>query len=254
MPANRWARSVVSYLPEGAIAAVRRTAPLHALRARRPHRPDDLALVAFRRPNPVLVHAGVDIEASVASIRHLLGRCQVHAFEPNERLHHELGRHDMTVHGELLAADVGTVELSIPRYGTTWFDTDASLDHATAAMFLGERRFAGYQPARAHVDTVTVPTATLDAFTIAPDIVILDHARGADDALVGAGETIARHQPLIRVDGARGDALAAVAADLGYSPARYDPGANCLVLEQPGVTVTWLVHAHHRSLIGVPVV
>ena len=186
----------MSYLPQGAATATR-----PSVFQRGPHRVDDLVLRDFRRPNPVIVHAGTDIAASTASIRRLVGTGQVHAFEPNERLHDELWRAETSVHGILLADQPGSVELHVARYGTTRFDTEASLEHGAAAMLLGERRIAGYRPDRAHVDTVSVPTAPLDPYGLAPDVVILDERRGAAGAIRGAMETLIRHLPLIRVDG-----------------------------------------------------
>ena len=239
----------MSYLPERAASSVGRVPTFE----RGPHRVDDLALRDFRRPNPVVVHAGTEIAASTASLRRMLGSGQIHAFEPNERLHDELWRAETSVHGVLLSAHPGTAELHVPRYGTTWFDTDASLDHSAAAMFLGERTIAGYRPDRAQVDTMIVSAATLDPYDLAPDLIILDQRRGADAAIRGAMETLVRHRPLIRIDGAdHGEPVNLGVA--GYVPARYDPGADCVVLEQPGVQTTWWIHPHHHGLIGVSVV
>lgn len=248
MSVKRWTRSVLSYLPEGAAAAAARVPTFE----RGPHRPDDLVLRDFRRPNPVIVHAGTEIAASTASIRRFVGNGQIHAFEPNERLHDELWRAETSVHGVLLAAHPGTAELHVPRYGTSWYDTDASLDHGVAAMFLGERNIAGYRPDRAQVDTMIVSAAPLDPYDLAPDVMILDQRRGASDAIRGAMETIVRHRPLIRIDGGDGrEPLSLGVAE--YLPARYDPGADCIVLEQPGMQTTWWVHPHHHSLLGVAV-
>ena len=239
----------MSYLPEGAASAVDRVPSIR----RGPHQIDDLVLRDFRRPNPVIVHAGVEIAASVASIRRQLGLGQVHAFEPNDRLHDELERADCTVHGTLLAAHPGTAELHVPRYGTSWYDTQASLDHGTAAMFLGERRLAGYRPDRAKVDTLIVSAAGLDSFSLAPDVIVLDQRRAAADAIRGAMETLVRHRPIVRIDGGDGrEPLNLGVAE--YVPARYDPGADCMVLEQPGMQTTWWIHPHHHSLLGVSVV
>ena len=238
-----------SYLPERAAAAVDRLPGLE----RGPHRVDDLVLRDFRRPHPVIVHAGVEIAASTASIRRLVGNGKIHAFEPNERLHDELERAGLLVETALLGAFPGTAELHVPRYGTTWFDTDASLDHPTAAMFLGERLIGGYRPDRAQVDTMYVSTAPLDSFELAPDIVVFDQTRAAAEAIRGGMETIVRHLPLIRIDG--GDGREPINVGVAeYVPARYDPGADCLVLEQPGMQTTWWVHPHHHSLVGIPVV
>ncbi|MEM9465065.1 MAG: hypothetical protein AAGA90_06815 [Actinomycetota bacterium] len=249
MSVKRWTRSVMSYLPERAADAVARVPSLD----RGPHRIDDLALRDFRRPNPVIVHAGTEIAASTASIRRLIGTSQIHAFEPNERLHDELWRAETSVHGVLLAAHPGTAELHVPRYGTTWFDTEASLDHSTAAMFLGERRIAGYRPDRAEIDTLIVSATTLDPYDLAPDLIILDLRRDASSVIRGAMETLVRHRPLLRIDGGDGrEPLNLGVAE--YVPARYDPGADAVVLEQPGLQTTWWVHPHHHSLLGVPVV
>jgi hypothetical protein len=238
----------MSYLPERATDAAARVPRL----ATGPHRPDDLALRDYRRPNPVIVHGGTEIAASFASIRRLVGTCQAHAFEPNERLHDALQRNGVTVHGALLAAHPGTTELHIPRYGTTTFDDEASLDHGTAAVFLGERRIAGYRPDRAQVDTAIVSVTPLDSSSLAPDVLILDRQRNAESAIRGAIETVVRHLPLIRIDGGAGpEPLNLGVAE--YVPARFDLGAQCIVLEQPGVQSTWWVHPQHHSLLGVPV-
>lgn len=239
----------MSYLPERATSAVARMPSVD----RGPHRVDDLVLRDFRRPNPVIAHAGTEIAASVSSIRRQVGDGQVHAFEPNDRLHDELRRADVTVHGALLAGHPGTAELHVPRYGTTWFDDQASLDHGTAAMYLGERNIAGYRPDRAKIDTLIVSAAQLDSYGLAPDVLILDERRGASDAIRGAMETLVRHHPLVRIDGGGGgEPLNLGVAE--YIPARYDPGADCVVLEQPGIQTTWWVHPHHHSLLGVSVV
>ncbi|MEO0495185.1 MAG: FkbM family methyltransferase [Actinomycetota bacterium] len=250
---SRLARSLVSYLPSEGLITLRRLRALPAAIARRPHEDDFLAFRDFRRPNPVIVDVGANRGQSVMSFHRTIGTAQIHCFEPNPFLHGELQRFGVEINGVALGARDGEIDLYVPRYGHTLYDTRAALDEATAANFLSDTHFAGFRPGRAGVEHLTVAITTLDSFALAPDIIKIDVEGGGADVIAGARHTIAAHRPLLMFEDDAGES-AALVADLGYELARFDPGARSLVKGQAGDPNSFLVHPHHVGLLAVHVV
>lgn len=247
------ARSVVSYLPSEGLITLRRLRELPAAALRRPHEVDFLAFRDFKRPNPVIVDVGANRGQSVVSFRRTIGTAQIHCFEPNPFLHDELRRFDVEINGVALGAHDGELNLYVPRYGHTLYDTRAALDEVTAANFLSDAHFAGFDPDRAGVEHINVPVTTLDSFGLAPDIIKIDVEGGGAAVIAGARDTIRAHRPLLLIEDDGGDS-AALVADLGYELARYDAGANSLVKGQAGDPNSFLVHPHHSGLLALHVV
>lgn len=250
---SRLARSVVSYLPSEGLITLRRLRELPSSLARRPHEDDFLAFRDFKRPNPVIVDVGANRGQSVMSFRRTIGTAQIHCFEPNPFLHDELERFGVDVNPVALGSHDGELNLYVPRYGHTLYDTRAALDEVTAANFLSDDHFAGFKPGRAGVEHISVPVTRLDSFRLAPDIIKIDVEGGGAAVIAGARQTIAAHRPLLLIEDDDGDS-AALVADLGYELARYDAGAKCLVRGQAGDPNTFLVHPHHSGLLSVTVV
>ena len=140
------------------------------------------------------------------------------------------------------------MELLIPRYGHTEWDTRATHDRAVADAFLSGANFLAFRTERASVVEYTVDVRTLDSYAIAPDIIKID-AEGAAAAVIrGAREMIQKHQPVVLIEDAEGEPMDEMAM-LGYRSARYDPRSGRFALDATGDLNTFFIMDHHRDVL-----
>jgi len=231
-PLLRVLRSAVSYIPSTSLIAAREMRDLPARARRRPHEADFVALRAWTCRSPTVVDVGANRGQSIRSLRYVLDDPLLHSCEPNPFLaDHLRGAHDgdprVVVHPVGLGATTGTLELFIPRYGHTVYDTRASLRAVEAQSFLSGDSFLPFRPARSGIERVSVPITTLDALGVAADLIKID-VEGLDDQVIaGASATIAEHQPVLLVEFPRPETFELLAGH-GYAPYAYDPAADRL--------------------------
>lgn len=243
-------RSAVSYVPSTSLIRVRELRDLPAVLRRAPHERDFLALRSWRVNDPVIVDVGANRGQSIRSFRCVTDDPWLHSVEPNpflathlQRAHH--GDPRVQIHQVALSDAAGQLDLYLPRYGHTVYDTRAALGPEAAEEFLSPASFAAFRPARAVVERVQVVVSTLDALGVEPHIVKID-VEGADDRAVAGGvEVLRRCRPLVLVELPRSTTVDTLAA-LGYSPYSFEqPGQ--LVRGRMGELNTYFLLPEHRE-------
>jgi FkbM family methyltransferase len=240
----------VSYIPSRSLFRLRQLGDLPDLIRRAPHEEDFRAFAQFGVEAPVVVDVGANRGQSIRSFLLSLPHATIHAFEPNSTLARYLrtSTHAAHVHNVALGDTGSTMELLVPRYGHTEWDTRATLDRSVADAFLSEANFFAFRPDRTKVVGYTVDVRTLDSFALEPDIVKID-AEGVGAAVIrGAAETIRRHRPVLLVEDAAGPPAIEM-AKIGYRPARYDPHDNSLHLDEVGDLNTFFVTSDHCNVL-----
>jgi FkbM family methyltransferase len=217
---------------------------------RTPHEADFLAFSSFGVDEPIVVDIGANRGQSIRSFSLSLPRATFHAFEPSAHLAEHLRTStDAYVHNVALGDANSTLELLVPRYGHTEWDTRATADRAAAEAFLSRRYFLGFRSDRASLVEYSVDVRTLDSYGLAPDIIKID-AEGAAAAVIrGARDTIRAHRPVVLVEDAGGDPTDHMAA-FGYRSARYDPNDGDLHLDEVGNLNTFFVMDRHRDVLA----
>jgi FkbM family methyltransferase len=243
-------RSAVSYVPSTSLIRVRELRDLPAVLRRAPHERDFLALRSWRVATPVIVDVGANRGQSIRSFRCVTDDPWLHSVEPNpflaahlRRAHHDDSR--VQIHQLALSDEPGQMDLYLPRYGHTVYDTRAALGPEAPEEFLSATSFAGFRPSRAVVERVQVTVSTLDALALEPQLVKVD-VEGADDRAVAGGvEVLARCRPLVLVELPQ-QATIDTLAGLGYVPHLFeDPGR--LVAGRTGELNTYFLLPEHRE-------
>lgn len=252
---SRLARTIVSYAPSRSLIRLREFGDLASRLRGEPHEADFLALSGYGVADAEIVDVGANRGQSIRSFRLFLPTARIHAFEPNARLsaHLEASARAEAVHNVALSDRTSTMQLLVPRYGHTEYDTRATLDRGQAEGFLSADHFARFRSDRAHIVEYTVEVRPLDSFGLAPDIVKIDAEGAAAMVIRGGYDTIRSYAPLVIVEDASGEPTEAMTA-LGYRPARFDPDDRSLHLDAFGVPNTFFVKDRHRELLTCPVV
>lgn len=210
-------------------------------------------LRAWQRRSPVALDVGANRGQTVRSLRLVLDRPTIHCVEPNPHLASYLSRRRLasSVTAAAMSDAPGELELFLPRYGHTVYDTRASLDENEARAFLSPQFFARFSGRRAGVERHVVPVVTLDEFADRrPDLVKLD-VEGVDHLVVAGGETmLSALTPLLLVERPHAETTSRLVA-LGYRPHAYDPGSRALVAESHGVLNTFFLHTRHIGELPV---
>ena len=197
----------------------------HHLEQRVPHEED---FVVFRRmagSEEVFIDAGANIGNSVVSFRLMNATAPVISFEPAFWLEPALAylhEHDvaMTYHLVGLGERVERVPLYVPCldrcpdfYLASMMLSRFEEPRLTSTLSLMQAR-PGQQFA---VCEVTVAVAPLDGFQLAPTILKIDVEDFELPTLRGGAATIARHRPLILIEGANREAeIVAFFRDMDY--------------------------------------
>lgn len=251
-------RTVASYIPNASLMGLRRLAGLPAEWRRRPHEADYLPFRSYLGHGAIVVDVGANRGQAVHSFRCVLQQPRIHSFEPNPRLatyvSTRFGSADVTVYPIALGERNGKESLFIPRYGSTVWDSRASLVAGEAEGFLTPSQFWRFDRRRGGIVEVEVTIRTLDEFRLAPHIVKVD-VEGTEDAVIeGARGTIKRHRPIIMAEGSV-VAAAERLGPLGYRRHRFDPAGWRFVAGTPGELNTFLMHPGHYPLFeGLDVV
>ena len=230
---HRALRSAVSYVPSTSLIAARELRDLPSRVRSRPHEADFVALRSWRHRSPTVIDVGANRGQSIRSLRCVLDAPLIHSCEPNPFLVDHLraaydGDSHVVVHPVGLGAAPGSLELFIPRYGHTVYDTRASLSSAEAEAFLTDASFLAFRPARGGIERVDAKISTLDALGVDADLVKVD-VEGMDDQVVAGGrEMIAGCRPAFIIEFPRPDTVALL-AESGYATYTFDPAAGRLV-------------------------
>ncbi len=222
----RLLRSAVSYLPDPSLLRLRALSDL-ALRGR-PHE-TDFDFFAGMTGDHVVLDVGANRGQTIRSIGIVLPSAKVVAVEPNPVLAGALSgsgryRAETVHHAALSDAIDGSLELWVPRYGHTLYDTRAASSADHAREFLGPDHFLAFRPSRAGVERFEAPITTMDSLDVEPTIIKID-VEGADAAVVAGGmETIRRCQPVLMIEEPSADTIKML-TDEGYELGAYENGS-----------------------------
>ena len=213
----RAVRSMASYVPSRSLLGLRELRDLPARARRRVHEDDFRALVHFdRRPSTVL-DVGANRGQSIRSLRLVLQDPRVVAVEPHRHLADHLRRRfpGVRVKNVGLGDRRGRLDLHVPVYGHTAWDTRAAGERGLAEEFLAPESFLAFSPSRARVVLEEVDLVPMDDLAVDPDIVKVD-VEGADlAALQGGVQTLTRCRPVLLVEHPS-QGSTALLAGLGY--------------------------------------
>ena len=246
---HRLLRAGVSYIPSTSLMPLRELRDLPLRIRRRPHEVDFELLGHLGLSAAKVVDVGANRGQSIRSVRLILDRPDIVAFEPNPILADYLHRRyagdpQVTIHRAALAAESGELVLYLPRYGHTVYDTRASLEPDQPQTFLSSPWFLGFDPDRAEVESATVPVKPLDDYELEVDVLKVDVEGVADDAIRGALGTIERCRPFIVVEEPVAVTRERLAA-LGYADFSYEPRRRHLLLGGHGTLNTVFLQPGH---------
>ncbi len=252
--ATKLIRSMASHVPSRSLIGLRRLRDLPLSVLHRPHEPEFALLARFGWHEPNVVDIGANRGQSIRSLNMVLAAPRIVAVEPNPVLAAHLRQRypEVEVHNMGMALEPGEMELHVPRYGHTWWDTRASLAPAEAAEFLDASNFARFDPRRAALESVVVPVGPLDDLDLSPQLLKVD-VEGVDDLVVrGAERTIARCHPVMLIE-RPSEQTTGFLSGRGYRAMDYDPATARLV--DPGQVAgafnTFFLTDRHRSELGV---
>lgn len=229
---RRILRSAVSYIPSTSLIAARELRDLPSRVRNRPHEADFAALRSWDLRSPTVIDVGANRGQSIRSLRCVLDDPVIHSCEPIPFLVDHLrsaygGDSRVVVHPVGLGAAPGVLELFIPRYGHTVYDTRASLSSEEAEAFLTDESFLGFRSSRGGIERVDAQISTLDALGVDADLVKID-VEGMDDQVVAGGrELINRRRPVLIVEFPRPETVTLLSG-FGYTRYAYDPAAGRL--------------------------
>lgn len=249
---RRSLRTIVSFVPSTSLLLLRNLKDAPLLISGRPHEQDFFLLKHLDGKPSVVLDVGANRGQSIRSLRLVLDRPSIHAFEPNTMLAAELRRRyrdgGVTVHDFGLSSADGTASIFLPRYGHTVYDTRASLSEANALAFLRRESFLFFAPQRASVVRSSVALRRLDDLGLAPAIVKID-VEGLDDKVIQGGlETLRHHQPACLIESPQPESIALL-KDLGYAAYGYAHG-RATHNKLDGLNVFFLMPQHVARLIA----
>lgn len=217
---RRALRTFVSFIPSASLLFLRKLKdiPLHI--AGYPHERDFLLLRYLDEKPSTVLDIGANRGQSIRSLRLVLDRPIIHAFEPNTQLSEELSHqyHDngVTVHPYGLSSENCQATIFVPRYGHTIYDTRASLSELNASSFLNRESFLFFKPERAAIEQSNVVLKRLDDLGLTPSIIKID-VEGLDDKVVQGGlETLRRNQPACLIEHPQPETTM-ILQELGYA-------------------------------------
>ena len=244
-------RTLVSYVPSQNVFWLRRLKDLPLWLSNRPHEADFLAFRHYVEPHPRVLDVGANRGQAIVSLRRVLDRPKIWSFEPNRDLASHLRRRfsneDVEIYPVGLGRRVERLELYVPRYGHTVWDTRASVVEAEARRHLSPEVFWRFDDRRAAVLATEVEIRRLDEFDLAPQIIKIDVEGTESDVIDGGFDTIRSHLPIIVVEGNGAQAAERLRA-LGYRRHRFDPVSNAFIRDQAGVINTFLLCEDHHGL------
>jgi FkbM family methyltransferase len=250
-------RAAVSYVPSTSLIRLRELRDLPAMVRRRPHESDFLALRSWGVTSPVILDVGANRGQSIRSFRCVTTAAVLHSVEPNPFLAAHLRRahrSDTRVHVYQLAiADhVGHMDLYLPRYGHTVYDTRASLGPEAPREFLDSRHFRPFRAERAHVEGVSVEVSTLDSLDVAPDLLKVD-VEGADDGVIAGGaQLLDRHHPVVLVEHPKPETVTLLDAH-GYTIHAFDASTGRLRRGRRGELNSYFLRPEHLARFKIDV-
>jgi FkbM family methyltransferase len=252
---NRALRTAVSYAPSSSVLWARELRDLPRVARGKPHEADFELFRSLPTSGASVLDIGANRGQSIRSFRAVLDAPEITAFEPNPHLAAFLRRRfggdvEVVIHDRALSDDNGTIQLAIPQYGHTLYDTRASLSVAQAESFLNDEMFLAFDPARARVEQVTVPVARLDSFELDPEIMKIDVEGVAARVLAGAEKTLERARPIVMIE-EPDEAVRGVFSDLGYSRFGFSASANALRTDPSGeLNEFFLTDAHLATVVA----
>jgi FkbM family methyltransferase len=244
--ALRAARSAVSYLPDPSLLFLRSLSG--RLRPGTPHEADFSFFARFANQSPTIIDVGANRGQSIRSFHIVFDRPVIHAVEPNPLLADYVARHmDLgggSVSNVALSAAPGTLELFIPRYGNTWYDTRASASVELASSFLEHGSFLFFDAKRAGVERIEVEMRTMDSMGLAPEIIKIDVEGAELGVLEGGADTIRSNEPLLLIEEPGAPAIELLHS-WGYEP--FELRAGELRPFTGSALNTFFLGAAHRS-------
>lgn len=170
-----------------------------------PHDSDYEVIRLFRNEKDFFVDVGANQGQSIESILTFRKDARIASFEANPILGRKLkaryaGKRNITIHTVGLGEKVGRFTLYIPRYNGFVYDALASLHPEGAKDFLSRETVYGFDPSKLVLEEVECEVRTLDSFELAPSFIKIDVEGSEYQVLLGAQDTIRRHEPALLVE------------------------------------------------------
>ncbi|MDE2403618.1 MAG: FkbM family methyltransferase [Sphingomonadales bacterium] len=151
----------------------------------------EFRLLAGLAPVSLALDIGGNWGQSIHALQRLARPGRIISFEPNPVLAARLQRRfagdaAVEIRNFALSNAAGEFTLHVPRYGNYLYDGLASLKVEEARDWFTPERFAWFNPARLHIDSAIVTTATLDSLALSPAVVKID-VQGAEELVVEGG-------------------------------------------------------------------
>jgi FkbM family methyltransferase len=195
-----------------------------------PHDGDYGVIRCFTNSQDLFLDVGANQGQTIESILLYRRDAQIISFEPNISLAHMLqGRYaeqtNITVYPLGLGNAPGTFTLYIPIYNGFVYDGLASLKKEEAESWLNPDRIYGFKRSKLTIEEVQCRVETLDALDLAPTFIKIDVQGYEDNVLLGGGETLARHQPVLLVESyTYNPKVQALLQGYGYQEYYFDKG------------------------------
>lgn len=189
---NRVIRSIVSYIPSRSLLTLRNLKDLPLRLLGKPHEVDFEFFRYLNLDSPVIIDVGANRGQSIESFKSVVKKPDIHSVEPNSMLADSLRKRfpDVTVYNIGLGETPAEMELIIPRYGHTFWDTRASLSPEYARNFLSDIYFFMFNEKRSGLESLSVSIDLLDNLEIKPDILKIDAEGLEEQILLGGSKTL----------------------------------------------------------------
>ena len=167
----------------------------------------DFAAIARlpRHADDLFIDIGANRGQSILAIRHFRTDARIVSFEPNPVMFDWLERHFGGTPGvRLVNSGLGPAHarlaLFIPSYRGFVYDGIATFSRDAVSAYFGPQTLYFYDPIHLAIQETECVIDTLDSFQLAPSFIKIDVEGFEHDVLLGAGATLAAHEPVLMLE------------------------------------------------------
>ncbi|HWG06866.1 MAG TPA: FkbM family methyltransferase [Beijerinckiaceae bacterium] len=221
------------------------------------HDSDFRVLSMLRLPDvPLVIDIGANLGQSIGSIKAVLGRSLIKAFEPNPASFQKLSElYNADENVELfhcaIGNDVGVIELAVPECGGISFHQLANIsttNEDAISDFLEREGFTWAKRHRVTFRKEAVEIATLDSFGFEPHIIKIDVEGAEYDVICGGLATIERCKPALLVESGERSEIVSLLRDRGYGRYLYREDAIVPAGADAALNSIFLTDDHLQTL------